>query len=201
MSGLDYSPESGREVTFYKYTSRPSPRSGSVQRSDPAHPRHKAKQVGQWHYRCPTFNIKNLLRPFASMRIYLDMCCLQRPMDDQTHLRIHIESEAILGVLAWCEAGNAELLNSVALDYEVDHNPHPARKAFVQEALLKTKQTVQASDSVEQRARLYCKDGVKVLDLFPTLLVRPIFLYNSVIYSTLQTIKPWPTNNSNNWTR
>ena len=35
-----------------------------------------------------------------SMRIYLDMCCLQRPMDDQTHLRIHIESEAILGLLA-----------------------------------------------------------------------------------------------------
>ncbi|MCX7113414.1 MAG: hypothetical protein NTX45_25580, partial [Proteobacteria bacterium] len=46
---------------------------------------------------------------------------LQRPMDDQTHLRIHIESEAILGVLAWCEAGDAELLNSVALKYEVDH--------------------------------------------------------------------------------
>ncbi len=27
-------------------------------------------------------------------------------------------------------AGNAELLNSVALNYEVDHNPHPTRKAF-----------------------------------------------------------------------
>ncbi len=98
------------------------------------------------------------------MRIYLDMCCLQRPMDDQTHLRIHIESEAILGVLAWCEDGGAELLNSVALNYEVDHNPHPARKAFVQETLLKSKQTIQASDSVEQRARMYCDKGIKVLD-------------------------------------
>jgi hypothetical protein len=85
-------------------------------------------------------------------------------MDDQTHLRIHIESEAILGVLAWCEAGDAELLNSVALNYEVDHNPHPARKAFVQETLLKSKQTIQASDLVEHRARLYCDNGVKVLD-------------------------------------
>ena len=98
------------------------------------------------------------------MRIYLDMCCLQRPMDDQTHLRIHIESEAILGVLAWCDAGDAELLNSVALNYEVDHNPHPARKAFVKETLLKSKQTIQASDSVEQRARRYCDNGIKVLD-------------------------------------
>lgn len=98
------------------------------------------------------------------MRLYLDMCCLQRPMDDQTHIRIHMESEAILGVLAWCEAGKAELLDSVALAYEVHHNPHPARKAFVQEAPLKSEQTVQASDSVEQLARIYCNHGIKVLD-------------------------------------
>jgi hypothetical protein len=38
-------------------------------------------------------------------------------MDDQAHFRIHMETEAILGVLAWCEGGNAELLSSVALNY------------------------------------------------------------------------------------
>jgi predicted nucleic acid-binding protein len=85
-------------------------------------------------------------------------------MDDQTHLRIHMESEAILGVLAWCEAGKAELLDSVALNYEVDHNPHPARKAFAQEALLRSKQPIQASESVQQLARMYCSHGIKVLD-------------------------------------
>jgi hypothetical protein len=98
------------------------------------------------------------------MRIYLDMCCIQRPMGDQTHLRIHIEAEDILGILTWCEAGNAELLGSVALNYEVDHNPHPARKAFIQEILLKSNLIIQASDSVEQRARGYCGHGIKVLD-------------------------------------
>ncbi len=51
------------------------------------------------------------------------------------------------------------------MNYEVDHNPHPARKAFVQETLLKSKQTIQASDSVEHRARIYCNNG----------LYRPIF--------------------------
>ncbi|CAK0761714.1 PINc domain-containing protein [Gammaproteobacteria bacterium] len=100
----------------------------------------------------------------TSMRIYLDMCCLQRPMDDQTHLRIHLEAEAILGILAWCEVGSADLLNSVALNYEVDHNPHPARKAFVQETLLKSNLIIQASYSVEQRARSYTAHGIKVLD-------------------------------------
>ncbi|AGX87648.1 PIN domain-containing protein [Candidatus Symbiobacter mobilis] len=98
------------------------------------------------------------------IRIYLDMCCLQRPMDDQAHMRIHIEAEAILGILAWCEAGNADLLNSVALEYEADHNPHPSRKAFVQEVLSKSVFTVQATDSVKQRTQHFGKFGIKVLD-------------------------------------
>jgi hypothetical protein len=85
-------------------------------------------------------------------------------MDDQTHLRIHLEAEAILGILAWCEAGHAHLLNSVALGYEVDNNPHPARKAFVQESLSKSNLVVQATGSVEQRARIYGTHGIKVLD-------------------------------------
>ncbi len=98
------------------------------------------------------------------MRIYLDMCCLQRPMDDQTHLRIHLEAEAILGILTWCESGSAELLNSVALGYEVDHNPYPARKAFVLQTLLKSSQVIQAGDSVERRAQGYVHNGINVLD-------------------------------------
>lgn len=98
------------------------------------------------------------------MLIYLDMCCLQRPMDNQAHFRIHMETEAILGVMAWCEAGNAQLLGSVALNYEADHNPHPVRKAFVRETLSKCGVIIQASDTVEQRARYYGSRGLKVLD-------------------------------------
>ncbi len=33
------------------------------------------------------------------MRIYLDNCCYNRPFDDQTQERIHLESEAILTIL------------------------------------------------------------------------------------------------------
>ena len=98
------------------------------------------------------------------MRIYLDMCCLQRPMDDQAHFRIHMETEAILGVLAWCEAGNAQLLSSVALRYEIDHNPHPVRKAFAQETLSKSAVSIPASSAAAQRARRYAASGIKALD-------------------------------------
>ena len=54
------------------------------------------------------------------MRIYLDVCCLQRPFDDQTQPRIRVESEAVLAVLAEVEAGSATLLTSDALEYDLN---------------------------------------------------------------------------------
>lgn len=37
------------------------------------------------------------------MRIYLDVCCLNRPFDDQTQDRIHLEAEAVLTILKYIE--------------------------------------------------------------------------------------------------
>ena len=44
------------------------------------------------------------------MRIYLDNCCYNRPFDDQTQDRIHIESEAVLAILKACENGLLQIL-------------------------------------------------------------------------------------------
>jgi len=33
------------------------------------------------------------------MKLYLDTCCLQRPLDDQRQARIRLEAEAILALL------------------------------------------------------------------------------------------------------
>jgi hypothetical protein len=57
------------------------------------------------------------------MKIYLDMCSLQRPLDDRTQLRVLVEAEAILGVLALCDAGTVELIASDALVFEAEANP------------------------------------------------------------------------------
>jgi len=44
------------------------------------------------------------------MRIYFDTCSLQRPLDDKTQLRILLESEAVLGLLALCDSEEVELV-------------------------------------------------------------------------------------------
>ena len=64
------------------------------------------------------------------MLIYLDMCSICRPLDDKSQLRVLVESEAVLGIIAVCESGQAELVSSDALDYESERNPNPERKAY-----------------------------------------------------------------------
>ena len=50
------------------------------------------------------------------MKIYLDNCCLQRPLDNKSQVRVQLEAEAILAILAICEKGQIELITSEALD-------------------------------------------------------------------------------------
>lgn len=53
------------------------------------------------------------------MRVYMDVCCLNRPYDDQTQDRVHMEAEAVLGILTWCRLGTMKLVGSKVIDYEV----------------------------------------------------------------------------------
>jgi predicted nucleic acid-binding protein len=56
------------------------------------------------------------------MVLYLDICCLKRPFDDQAQPRIRIETEAVLGLLAE-DASRVTFVRSVAHDLENDQNP------------------------------------------------------------------------------
>jgi hypothetical protein len=49
------------------------------------------------------------------MRMYLDTCSLQRPLDSKAQTRIILEADAVLGILALCEEGIVELISSDAL--------------------------------------------------------------------------------------
>jgi hypothetical protein len=58
------------------------------------------------------------------------MWAIQRPLDDLSQVRVRLEAEAVLGVLAHCRAGGADLISSDALAFESGRNPHPLRRAF-----------------------------------------------------------------------
>jgi hypothetical protein len=57
------------------------------------------------------------------MLVYMDLCCFNRPFDDQSQPRIYLETEAKLFIQRKIKDGKLELAWSYILDYENSANP------------------------------------------------------------------------------
>ena len=74
------------------------------------------------------------------MRVYLDNCCYNRPYDDQSQLRISLETQAKLRIQEMIRKKQIELSSSYVLLYENSKNPYLTRQSsirkFVKENVL-----------------------------------------------------------------
>jgi predicted nucleic acid-binding protein len=66
------------------------------------------------------------------IKIYLDVCCWNRPFDDQMQTRIHLEAEAVLAIISQIERGHFQLLHSEIVDLEIANAPDLARRKRLQ---------------------------------------------------------------------
>jgi predicted nucleic acid-binding protein len=98
------------------------------------------------------------------VKIYLDICAIQRPLDTPDQIRIILESEAALGILGLCDIGKIELVSSEALIYETDQNPIPIRQEHAISILAKAKSIVKVNDNIKSRAAYFVKMGIRPLD-------------------------------------
>lgn len=98
------------------------------------------------------------------MRLYLDCCCLQRPWDDQTQLRIRVETEALIAVLSEVQAGKLHLLASEALDYEIRRIPDIHRQTDTQAVLDLAAEYLQLTSVREQLALELQAKGIDAMD-------------------------------------
>lgn len=98
------------------------------------------------------------------MKICFDTCSLHRPLDDKAQLRVALEAEAILGVLALCEAGTETLVSSEVLVLENERNPQAQRKAFVAAILEDATIVIRVNDEIRQRAKVLEKRAFKAFD-------------------------------------
>lgn len=98
------------------------------------------------------------------MLIYLDVCCLNRPFDDQTQDRVRLESEAVLLILRRCQQGEWQLVGSEAIALEISQTRDLARRTYVQAlADLATRQ-VTVNESIEARADAFVQQGLGTFD-------------------------------------
>lgn len=98
------------------------------------------------------------------IKVYLDLCAIQRPLDTPNQVRVVLEAEAILGILSLCDAGLIELVSSEALVYETEQNPLPIRREHGYSILAKAKTTINVTASVKERASQFLQHGIKPLD-------------------------------------
>lgn len=98
------------------------------------------------------------------MKIYLDNCSLQRPLDNKTQIRIALEAEAILGVLEMVESGELEIVSSEVLIYEIDKAPRKERKRYAFAIISQAATIVALTDEIETFAEQIEEKGIKPLD-------------------------------------
>ena len=65
------------------------------------------------------------------MKVYLDMCCYNRPYDPQNQLSISMETQAKLFIQDLIKNEKIELVSSYMLDYEASNIPMMERKQTV----------------------------------------------------------------------
>lgn len=98
------------------------------------------------------------------MRIYLDVCCLNRPFDDQRQERVRLEAEAVLTILRRVESGIWELAGGEVVDFETGRMADLERRQRVR-ALAGLATTRLAVNSVTKaRAQEWTVLGLKPVD-------------------------------------
>ena len=97
-------------------------------------------------------------------KIYLDVCCLNRPFDDQAQTRIHLEAEAILMVLAQCAAGHWEWIGSEVIDLEIKQTPDPERRRRVQLLASHAHRSIVVGQPEMERAQQFETWGISAFD-------------------------------------
>jgi predicted nucleic acid-binding protein len=99
-----------------------------------------------------------------SMKIYLDVCCLNRPFDDQTQDRIHLEAEAILAVFNYSRMSGWSVIGSDAIDFEIGRMPDHDKRLKVQILSTLHDVYVKVDAGVERRAMELKQVGLQTLD-------------------------------------
>lgn len=98
------------------------------------------------------------------MRIYLDVCCLNRPFDDQAQDRIHLESEAVVAILKHIRKGDWHWISSEVVDHEIQQTPDAERRDRVSTIARFSEEKISIDQEIINRADEIAKMGVDAYD-------------------------------------
>ena len=101
------------------------------------------------------------------MRIYLDNCCYNRPYDDQSQIRISLETHAKIFIQNAVKSKKIELASSFVMRYENDKNPYADKRKGIGDFIEKNVSVFITSEQkaeVQTIAEEIMRTGVKEVD-------------------------------------
>ena len=98
------------------------------------------------------------------IRIYLDNCVFNRPFDDQTSIRIKLETEAKLYIQNKIFKNVIELVWSYILEYENEQNPFIERREAIKEWKNLAVLDIEENEIILKRAKKLVGIGLKSKD-------------------------------------
>ena len=98
------------------------------------------------------------------MLLYLDNCCFNRPFDNQTQLRISLESQAKLYVQQGIQNGTFDLLWSYILEHENSKNPFELRRNSILGWKELASFHIAESEDILTFGESFMKRGIKLYD-------------------------------------
>jgi predicted nucleic acid-binding protein len=100
----------------------------------------------------------------AKIKVYLDTSVYNRPFDDQSQIRIRLETEAFLSILEKVISGSIVIIGSSVLTYENSKNPFNDRRERVASYLSTVTKFIRLNDSIKKRALLLEGIGIDSID-------------------------------------
>ncbi len=99
-----------------------------------------------------------------SVKVYLDLCCFNRPFDDQSQLLVRLQTEAKLAIQEAIRSRSHILFWSAILDLENNENPDLERKNAIEQWRPLSEVDVATSAAVESLASVLAGQGLKAMD-------------------------------------
>ena len=103
------------------------------------------------------------------MKIYLDNCTYNRPYDDQSQMRIYLETQAKLHIQDMIREEKLELATSYILDYENSRNRSLPKKMAIEKFIRDHTAiyvSVRNKDRIKKYASAIMQTGVKEKDAY-----------------------------------
>ena len=94
----------------------------------------------------------------------MDNCCLNRPFDDQSNLRVHLEAEAIKTIISLLERQQWFLVSSQVLEFEISKNGDESRKKELNSMNALAHTVIQINATIAKRANEFEKKGLQAFD-------------------------------------